>query len=154
MSQFLGTHLNRLDAKGRTSVPAPFRTALRASANGEGNGGIVLRPSHHHRCIEAWPNAVFQALATPLDQLDVLSQAHDDLAASLYADAFPMEADKEGRIILPELLRDHAQITDAVAFVGMGRIFHIWEPAAAARRSEESRARTRQRDLTANQAAA
>ncbi len=152
MSQFLGTHQNRLDAKGRTSVPAPFRTALRAAANGEG-GGLVLRPSHQHRCIEAWPTLAFQALATPLDQLDVFSQAHDDLAAALYADAFPMEADKEGRIILPEILVQHAQLTDAVAFVGMGRIFQIWEPAAAARRRDEARERARLRDVTVAQAA-
>ena len=151
MSQFLGTHQNRLDAKGRVSVPAPFRTVLRA-ANGE-SGGLVLRPSHQHRGIEAWPVAAFQALATPLDRLDVFSQAHEDLAAALYADAFPMEADKEGRIILPETLVAHAGLTDAVTFVGMGRIFQIWEPAAATRRREEARERARLRDLTLGQAA-
>jgi MraZ protein len=153
MSQFLGTHQNRLDAKGRTSVPALFRTALRAAANGE-MGGLVLRPSHTQACIEAWPVAAFQALANPLDQLDVFTQAHDDLAAAIYADAFPVEADKEGRIILPESLVEHANITDAVAFVGMGRIFQIWEPAAAAKRREEARARAKLRDPTVTQAAA
>lgn len=96
--------------------------------------------------------AAFQALATPLDQLDVFSQAHDDLAAALYADAFPLEADKEGRIILPEILVEHAQITDAVAFVGMGRIFQIWEPGAATRRRDEARTRARLRDATVAQA--
>ncbi len=95
--------------------------------------------------------AAFQALANPLDQLDVFSQAHDDLAAAIYADAFPMEADKEGRIILPESLVDHANLTDTVAFVGMGRIFQIWEPAAAAK---EARARAKLRDPTVSQAAA
>jgi len=151
MSHFLGTHQNRLDAKGRTSVPAPFRAALRALANGESS--LVLRPSLHNACIDAVPVSVFQALATPLDQLDVFSQAHDDLAATLYANAFPMEADKEGRIILPESLIHYANITGAVAFVGLGRIFQIWEPAAAAKRSEESRARAKLRDLTVSKAA-
>jgi MraZ protein len=152
MSQFLGTHQNRLDAKGRISVPAPFRTALRAAANGEG-AGLILRPSHHQPCIEAWPTAAFHALATPLDELDVLSEAHDDLAATLYADAFQMEADKEGRIILPELLVEHAGLTDAVAFVGMGRIFHIWEPAAFTRRRSEARERARLQTLSQGKAA-
>ena len=55
-------------------------------------------------CIEAWPSAVFEALAEPLNRLDLFSQDHDDLAASLYADAFPVEADKEGRIVLPDSL--------------------------------------------------
>src|SRR5947209_6585299 len=103
MTHFLGTHQNRLDAKGRVSVPAPFRAALRSfgaasGANGEGQngGGIVLRPSHKHPCIEAWPTAVFQQLATPLERLDLFSEEHDDMAAALYADAFPVESDKEG----------------------------------------------------------
>lgn len=147
MSQFLGTHQNRLDAKGRVSVPAPFRTALRAAGDGKA-ASLVLRPSHQNPCIEAWPEAAFQALATPLDQLDIFSQAHDDLAAALYADAFPMEADKEGRIVLPESLIAHAGLTGAVAFVGMGRIFQIWEPEAAARMREAARSRARMRDLT------
>jgi MraZ protein len=152
MSQFLGTHQNRLDAKGRTSVPASFRTALRATVTGEG-GGLILRPSLHQPCIEAWPLADFQTLATPLNKLDVLSEEHDDLATSLYADAFPMEADKEGRIILPEILVAHAGLTDAVTFVGMGRNFHIWEPAAFARRREEAREKARLQTLTQAKAA-
>src|SRR5690242_16283056 len=104
MTHFLGTHQNRLDAKGRVSVPAPFRAVLRQ--NGEANGAapLVLRPSHKHPCIEAWPQAEFQALAAPLNRLDLFSEAHDDLANTLYADAYPVEADKEGRIVLPDAL--------------------------------------------------
>ena len=108
MTQFLGTHQNRLDAKGRVSVPAPFRAVLRAlngaepeSAGQERRRPVVLRPSHKHPCIEAWPGSVFQQLATPLERLDLFSEEHDDLAAALYADAFPVESDKEGRIVLP-----------------------------------------------------
>ena len=151
MSQFLGTHQNRLDAKGRVSVPAPFRLALRAAATGDGPT-LVLRPSHQHLCIEAWPKATFDALTTPLDRLDIFSQAHDDLAAALYGDAHPMDPDREGRIILAEPLTSHAGLTDAVAFVGMGRTFQMWEPAAAARRRDAARERARQRDTTAGHA--
>jgi MraZ protein len=150
MSHFLGTHKNRLDAKGRVSVPAPFRTALRtlgAGADAAG-GALVLRPSHKHNCIEGWPSSVFDALANPLDRLDVFSEAHDDLAAALYADAFPVEADREGRIVLPEALVDHAGLKDSVVFMGLGRTFQIWEPAAAERRREEARERARARGLT------
>ena len=81
MTQFLGTHQNRLDAKGRVSVPAPFRAALRDGA--EAAGGIVLRPSFNHPCIEAWPANEFQALAAPLNRLDLFSEEHDDLASKV-----------------------------------------------------------------------
>ncbi len=150
MTHFLGTHQNRLDAKGRVSVPAAFRAALRAASAlpAEAEAALVLRPSHKHPCIEAWPAAVFQELATPLDRLDLFSEAHDDLAAALYADAFPVETDREGRIVLPEALARHAGLADRVVFMGLGRIFQIWEPAAADRRRDEARERARAGALT------
>jgi len=147
MVQFLGTHQNRLDAKGRVSVPAPFRATLRGCDTTNGTH-LVLRPSHQHSCIEAWPSAEFEALAAPLNRLDIFSQAHDDLAASLYSDAFPVEADKEGRIVLPDSLVSYAGLADTVVFMGLGRIFQIWEPAAAERRRAEARERARVHGFT------
>ena len=145
MTQFLGTHQNRLDAKGRVSVPAPFRTALRGE---DGAAALVLRPSHKHPCIEAWPAKAFYSLATPVDRLDTFSDEQDDLATSLYSDACEVLPDKEGRIVLPEDLKTHAGLRDAVVFMGMGRIFTIWEPAAAEQRRAEARDRTRSRNYT------
>lgn len=123
MSQFLGTHQNRIDAKGRVSVPGPFRALFKGE-------DLVLRPSHKHPCIEAWPASSFGQLARPLETLDLFSEAYDDMAAVLYADAFPMKLDSEGRVGLPDLLVDHASLKDQVVFLGFGRYFHIWEPAA------------------------
>lgn len=150
MSVFLGTHQNRLDVKGRVSIPAGFRAALRgrsqaaeAAADTTGMVQIVLRPSHKHPCIEAWPLDAFAALARPLDRLDMFSEDHDDLSAALYADAYPVDADKEGRIMLPEILAAHAGLSDSVAFMGLGHIFQIWEPQAAERRRSEARDRAR-----------
>jgi MraZ protein len=142
MTHFMGTHQNRLDAKGRVSVPASFRAALKHPETGI-SGQLVLRPSHQHNCIEAWPDSVFAALSEPLNRLDMFSPAHDDLAAALYADAFPVEPDKEGRIVLPAHLVEFAGITGQVVFMGMGRTFQIWEPEAAERRRAEARERAR-----------
>jgi len=143
---FLGTHQNRLDAKGRVSIPAGFRAVLRAQADKTGQAGdalLVLRPSHKHPCIEAWPMSAFTALAQPLDRLDMFGEDHDDLAAALYGDAYPIDPDKEGRIVLPEFLAAHAALTDSVAFMGLGSIFQIWEPGAAEARRSEARVRAR-----------
>ena len=145
MTRFLGTHTNRLDAKGRVSIPAPFRAALRTEVGG--NASLVLRPSHTHPCIEGWPESVFNALARPLDEIDVFSGMHDDMSTALYADAYPMEADKEGRIVLPEDLVAHAGLADTVVFMGLGKTFQIWEPVAAERRRAEARERARDRAL-------
>ncbi len=156
MSVFLGTHQNRLDAKGRVSIPAGFRAALRARAPEAGAEAgpvhVILRPSHKHPCIEAWPPDAFAALARPLDRLEMFSEDHDDLSAALYADAYPTDADKEGRIMLPEILASHAGLSDSVAFMGLGHIFQIWEPKAAERRRGEARARARAVSLPAERA--
>jgi MraZ protein len=149
VSVFLGTHQNRIDAKGRVSIPAPFRTTLRARAQQPDEPIVVLRPSHKHPCIEAWPSAAFAALAAPLDRLDMFGEDHEDLAAAIYADAYPIDADKEGRIMLPQVLAAHAGLTDTVAFMGVGHIFQIWEPAAAERRRTEARERARNVSLPA-----
>ena len=162
MTPFMGSHQNRLDAKGRVSVPAPFRAVLKSrpdghapatshtGANGNGTNGthLVLRPSHQHPCIEAWPAADFDALAAPLNQLALFSEAQDDLALSLYADAFAAETDREGRIVLPDDLVAFAGLTDQVTFLGAGRIFQIWEPEAAKRRRTEARERARSSGFT------
>ena len=147
MSHFLGTHQNRLDAKGRVSIPAAFRTHLRNESDG-GPAIAILRPSHKHPCIEAWPEAVFQTLGGPLDRLDMFSEDQDDLMMTLYADATRVEADKEGRIVLPESLVQHAGLTDNVVFMGLGRTFQIWEPAAAEKRRADARNAARTRALT------
>lgn len=143
MTHFLGTHQNRIDAKGRVSIPAPFRASLRVIDGETMSLGLVLRPSHTHPCIEAWPVSTFHRLASPLEKLDPFSEAHDDLAAALFADALPVDADKEGRIVLPEALTAHAGVSSSVVFMGLGQIFQIWEPEAAARRREEARAAAR-----------
>ncbi|MCQ4162501.1 division/cell wall cluster transcriptional repressor MraZ [Roseomonas sp. GC11] len=144
MTRFMGTHTNRLDRKGRVSVPAPFRAELARLGTEE----MVLRPSHRATCIEAWPLPAFEEMAGGIDQFDIFSDAQDDMAAALFADAHPMRPDGEGRIMLPEELIAHAGLGETITFLGLGRIFQLWEPEAAKRHVEESRARARERALT------
>jgi MraZ protein len=154
MSQFLGTHQSRLDAKSRVSIPAPFRNALRlspASATPE-TASFVLRPSHGHDCIEVWPTTVFHALETTLSRYDPLSESYDELAIALYGDAFPAEADKEGRIVLSDDLKAHAHLTDSVTFIGLGRTFQIWQPELARTRLTQAREWARSKGMTAQAA--
>jgi MraZ protein len=147
MTQFLGTHKAKLDAKGRTSVPAQFRAELRKDTD-SATAALILRISHKHKCVDGWSVGMFQELHNKLERLDFFSDDTDDLTTALYADAWPVEADKEGRIILPESLVQHAGLSDSVVFMGLGRQFQIWEPEAAARRTAEARERARLRSLT------
>lgn len=143
----MGTHQSRLDAKGRMSIPAPFRAALRTVSE-DGSAALVLRPSHVHACIEGWPAARFAAFAAKFDQLDSFSLDQDDLATTLYSDAWSVEADKEGRIIVPDSLVLHAALTETATFMGLGDRFQIWEPTAATYRRSAARTSAAARGLT------
>ncbi len=142
MSQFLGAHQNRLDAKGRVSIPALFRTELKKL---DALGTLVLRPSHSLACIEAWPVPVFETLEKPLQELPDFSEEQIDLAATIYAGACRLEADKDGRVMLTDEMIAHANLSDAVTFLGLGRMFHIWEPSAAIIFQAEARERANAR---------
>jgi MraZ protein len=138
MALFIGTHQNKLDAKGRVSIPAQFRSVLKKNSHaGEGAAvaTVYLRPSHQNPCIEGWTELGFEALSEPVAQdYNLFSQEHEDFVMALFGDACSLESDKEGRIMLPDHLIAHAGITDAVTFIGTRNNFQIWEPAAGAKR--------------------
>jgi len=142
MALFIGTHQNKLDAKGRVSIPAQFRSILKRNSHaGEGApvATVYLRPSYQDACIEAWTELDFEALSGPLGaSYGLFSKEQDDLALAVFGSACALETDKEGRIMLPDTLIAHAGITDAVAFIGARDKFQIWEPAAGARRLAEA----------------
>jgi MraZ protein len=155
MGQFLGTHTGKLDTKNRVSIPALYRTQLRAGSTAgplppTAGTPLVARPSHFDRCIEVWSETDFLALAEPLSKLDEFSQEYDDLSIALFSDATPLEADKEGRVVLPALLTDHAGLTDksSVVFMGRGKIFQIWEAGQAEQRKRDAQQRSRDKRPT------
>jgi MraZ protein len=156
MGLFIGTHQNKLDAKGRVSVPASFRSVLK-KMSGAGEGALVapliLRPSHQHPCIEGWTERGFEALGAPLGEYDQFSIEHDNFAMALFGDACAMETDKEGRIQLPAELVAHAGLTDSVVFIGTSKTFQIWEPEAGARRLAEAKAAVKAAQMTLKTAA-
>ena len=147
MALFIGTHQNKLDSKGRVSIPAHFRSILKKMSHAGETAPIAtiyLRPSHQHPCIEGWTEFGFEALSAPVEQAyDLFSPEHDDLVVALFADVCVTETDKEGRIMLPANLVAYAGLTENVTFMGTRNTFQIWEPAAAARRQAEAREKTK-----------
>jgi len=152
MALFIGTHQNKLDAKGRVSIPAPFRSVLKKMSHaGEGAtvATVYLRPSHQNPCIEGWTEMGFEALSAPVAQdYNLFSQEHEDFVMALFGDTCTLESDREGRIMIPGNLLEHAGITDSVAFIGMRNIFQIWEPAAGAKRVAEAREKAKAAGFT------
>ena len=141
---FMGTFENKVDRKGRVSVPAPFRQSLAISSY----PGIVAFRSHRSDAVESCDIEFMNELNGRADAYDLFSDEHDDLAFTLFADAFQLPFDGEGRIILPPALAAHAAITDRAAFVGKGNTFQIWQPETLSERKEEVRARARAQGIS------
>ena len=124
MSLFLSSYENRLDTKGRVSVPASFR----ASVNNEKFPGVVLFRSFTHNCIEGMTMSRMEQMATATDKMGIFDSELDDLTAMLFADARELAFDVTGRIVIPADMLAHAGITDRAVFVGRGNSFQIWNP--------------------------
>ncbi len=148
MSLFLSSYENRLDTKGRISVPASFR----ASVSNERFAGVVLYRSFTNNCIEGLSMSRMEQLANATDKMGVFDSELDDLSAMLFADARPLTFDVTGRIVIPEDLLRHAGITDKAVFVGRGNSFQIWNPEAFKKAQEKSlnNLRTARPNLTLN----
>ena len=124
MSLFLSSYENRLDTKGRISVPASFRAAV----SSEQFMGVVLYRSFTNKCIDGLSMSRMEQLASATDKMGVFDGTLDDLSAMLFADTRPLQFDVTGRIVIPADLLAHAGITDRAVFVGRGTSFQIWNP--------------------------
>ena len=125
MALFLSTFTNKIDAKGRVSVPAQFRASLIASEF----SGIVIYESFINDCIEGCDIERIKKLSESIDNLDPFSEERDSLASALLGASIQLSIDSDGRIIVPELLLKKAKIKDFTVFVGKGPTFEIWQPA-------------------------
>ena len=143
MALFLSTFVNKVDRKGRVSVPAPFRATLASQAF----AGIVAFPSFKFPAVEGCGIDRMEEMSTRHDGLGQFSDDHESLAV-IFADAQQLPFDGEGRIVLPPALCEHAGISESAAFVGLGRTFQIWEPERFRRHQEGLRDRARRNGLT------
>jgi len=124
MGQFVSTFTNKIDSKGRVSVPASFRAIL-AKEDGE---GIYCYPSLDAPALDAGGDRLVKQIGELLEELAPYGDEKDQLATALYGDSVMLKIDSDGRVNLPPALREHAGISDKVVFVGLGGKFQIWEP--------------------------
>ncbi len=137
MRPFLSTYTNKVDAKGRISIPARFRQVV-----AEGDfPGVVIFPSFTAPCLEGVSMQRMEELAEMIDaEFDPFDETYGAFAHSILADAYELTFDGDGRVLFPEELLDHANIGDHATFVGLGKRFQIWEPTVYARERENARA--------------
>jgi len=125
MDRFVSTFTNKVDAKGRVSIPAPFRAVLERDGYA---GGIYCYPSIDAPALDAGGERLAKKIDGLLSGLPDYSDERDELSVALYGDVQVLTIDGDGRIVLPQGLRAHAGLQSEVTFVGLGDKFQMWAP--------------------------
>ena len=126
MTLFLSTIINKMDAKSRVSVPSSFRNTLRDQSF----KGVIAFPSYKNKSIDACGIERMESISNSLDADNNYSAEEFDLISIYFGEAEQLPFDKEGRIILPKKLINHAEIDKNVLFVGLGPTFQMWNPSS------------------------
>ncbi|GGK35780.1 division/cell wall cluster transcriptional repressor MraZ [Salinarimonas ramus] len=140
MIRFVSNFTNRLDAKGRVSIPATFRAVLAK----DGFEGLYVHPALDAPALDAGGNRLLEEIDAFLSGLTPYSDERDQLSTALFGTSEILKVDTEGRVILTESVKAHAGIADSVTFVGLGHKFQIWEPEHFRAHLEEARTKVRE----------
>jgi MraZ protein len=139
MDAFISNFTNRLDAKGRVSIPASFRAVLSV----DGFSGLYCCPTLDRQAVDAGGNRFRETINEILRNFEPLSEDHELLSTTLIGESEILNIDQDGRVILSEAIRQHTGIGDRVTFVGQGYKFQIWEPDRFIAYREEAKNRLR-----------
>ena len=121
---FLSSYENKLDKKGRVSVPSSFRAYL----NSMGYNGFITYPSFNHSALDGCAQDRIEKLSDSIDSLGPFSDKRDYFATSVLSQSINLNFDSEGRVTIPEKLLKHAKIKTNIIFVGLGKVFQMWDP--------------------------
>lgn len=136
MALFTSTYVNRIDKKGRVSVPAAFRSVLDGQ---QGGNAIYLKPNHGLGAIDGHSEAYMERIMDRIDALPLGSEERIAQEMVYFGESVRIQCDPEGRIGLPRDLMEQAGLEEQAVFVGMGRYFQIWQPDAfAAHRTRQA----------------
>ena len=116
-------------------MPASFRSHL----SNLGYNGVICYPSFNNQSIEAWPQDRIEKISNTIDSLNPFEEKRDFFATSILSESISLQFDSEGRISLTSKLLKHAKIKNSMLFVGQGKTFQIWEPAAFEKFRAQSR---------------
>ena len=135
---YRGANLLTVDVKGRVAMPARYRQSLLDTSGGQ--MVITANPSH---CLLLYPLPAWLELEQKLMKLPDVDKQSVGLKRLLVGHATEVEMDKQGRLLLPPVLRDFAQLTREAMLVGRINSFELWDEAAWNKQRDEFLAATR-----------
>lgn len=117
----LGTYTPKIDAKGRVALPAKFRSQL-------GQGLVMARGQE--RCVYLLPFDEFRRIASQIQRTSVGNKAAREYLRVFLSGAVDQEPDKQGRVVVPQMLRDYANLGSAIVVIGVGTRAELWNKDA------------------------
>jgi MraZ protein len=114
---FLGEYEHNVDDKGRLAIPARFREDL-------GDGVVITRG--FDRCLMGFPRPMWEQLSQQVSGLSLGQGDARNLRRLLFSGAADVQLDRQGRILIPQNLRDYAGLAEPVIVAGLNTHFEIW----------------------------
>jgi len=115
---FLGKHDYSMDERGRVPMPPRFREALMQ--------GVILTQGAPDRCIRAYPADGFEEQASHYMREPITNPAGRVMRRAFFSGAYQAEMDRQGRVLVPPVLRQWANLEGQVVVVGTGEGIEIW----------------------------
>lgn len=150
MDRFLSSAINRIDAKGRVSVPAHFRSVVQR----RGYTDLYALRALDVPAMDVGGPDLLDRYEQRIALEDPFLQTADDMSFFVHGDGAFLKLDQDGRITMSDFIREHTGIVSEVAFVGRGLFFQMWEPERLRAHSAEVRARLLKLRQQASQARA
>lgn len=144
MAIFLSTFINKVDRKGRVSVPASFRSELES----ENDYALVAFPSLQVKALECCSQSWLKEFNANLERMDIPSEDKEVMATAIFGSSISLNLDSEGRVLLPQEMLEFAGLSSQAAFFGCGSTFQIWEPSSLKQRTTEAREKARAKNIS------
>ena len=130
--RFRGESVHKVDQKGRVSVPAPFRRVLEEGdpdwTPGQNPNVVLIYGMPSGNCLEGYSIAGANLLDEKVSRLPTFSKSRRALERLLNTQSIYAQVDENGRIVLPQRLREMFGLDAEALFAGMGEHFQIWAP--------------------------
>ena len=137
MDRFLSNWVNRIDAKGRVSVPAHFRSIVQKMGHSE----LYALRTLDNPALDVGGPDLLDRYEAEIARKDPFLQSTDDLSYFVHGDGAFLKLDQDGRITVTDFIREQTGAEQEIAFVGRGHFFQMWEPARFRAYVEDVRAR-------------
>lgn len=142
--RFRGEFHQKVDSKGRVSIPALFRRVIEASdpdwSEGQRPNLVIVYGDHRRKFLECYTMEAIDEIDRQIDALPRGSKARRMLERLMHGQSHPTQVDEDGRIVLPQKLRDKIDLTNEAFFIASGDRFQIWKPETHAEAEAETEA--------------